>query len=143
MNIRSVGASHTMANLPAAGMKSMGMFLGIEGCDASRLEEAFEMITTRRFGKMHITPKVKHVKEDDASKTNILDLNIKENTLTTTSHLCAIVRDFDGELNMQEITAFMQKNLYTSLPEPLREKAETANWPATLVWLGGVPDEHC
>jgi len=41
-----------MANLPARGMKSMGMHMGFDGHDASKLEEALQVVDTRKFGRM-------------------------------------------------------------------------------------------
>jgi len=65
-----------MVNIPAA-TTSLGMFLNVEGCDAHRLEEAFDAIQQHKFGQMRDMPKVNVVKEDDPSNTNMFDLNIK------------------------------------------------------------------
>ena len=96
--------------------------MGFDGHDASKLEEALQVVDTRKFGRQRQIPKPVVVKADDPTKTDILDLNIKESCLATTTHLFDVVLDFEGVLNMDEITTCMRTNMYTSLPEPLCEK---------------------
>lgn len=47
-----------MANLVAAGMKSLGEFLGHQNMDSKRIEEAFTLVEHMRIASIVSSPKV-------------------------------------------------------------------------------------
>ena len=106
-------------------MKLLGINTGIEGYnDANRVLEACSVVETKKFGTFQSKPAASTVNNDNPEKTHILDLNLEPLKPTKVMHLLDLHDNFEGNLNMDAITALMKDNAYMNLPEPLKPTEE-------------------
>lgn len=115
-----------MANLPALGMKSLGEFMGIEGVDASLIQEAYDSIQNRKMKQTTSVQKVLLESDNRQDEpTRVIDLNIKDmSDAAAGRHIIDVVHDFEGELPVPDIISKLKANDYKGLPPPLCEKSE-------------------
>jgi hypothetical protein len=110
-------------NLLAAGVESLGEFMGVVGRDASKLIHAYDATQTRviHLATARSSIFVKDVKDED-STTSVLDLPLCEATQSRATHLFDIVRGFEGDLDLDKIKPLMKAKAFDQLPIPLRPK---------------------
>ena len=97
-----------MANLVAGGMKPLSINTGIEGYnDANRVQEACSVAEPRKLGTFQSKPVASTANDDNPEKTHILDLNLEPLKTTEVMHLLDLHENFEGNVNMDAITALM------------------------------------
>ena len=86
-----------MANLAAFAMKSLGVNLGLEGANSSRIEEAFALVEGKKIVSTlgHI-PNVITMPHSTPDKTGVLDLNLTSATFTTGAHLIDGIPEYEA-----------------------------------------------
>ena len=78
LTVRQPLACPTMANLPAAGMKSLAEFLGIPDANSCRVHEAFDAVKDRKIFQSTKVEKVLINEYLPPDQSRIIDLNIRE-----------------------------------------------------------------
>ena len=126
LTVRQPLACPTMANLHAAGMKSLAEFLGRPDANSCRVHEAFDAVKDRKIFQSTKVEKVLINEYFPPDQSRIIDLNIRELGTKPVSHVIDVIQEWHGELNIEQVIAALKSNTYNALPEPFSEKSEVA-----------------
>ena len=113
-----------MANLEAGGMKSLGESYQIAGSSNARIVEAW---TNTERSKIFASTNVQRVVNLDESKpdcTRPVDMNLCELQAANGKHLIDVMLEYQGQLDVNDIVAKVQRNKYNELPPPFCSKSE-------------------
>ena len=99
-----------MADLRAAGMKSLGEWMCLHGENSSRAHDAFDKVQPLTpSAVMAREPRLIKVSPARPDKTRILDLSIHElGSRTSTGHLIDLIVDHEGPLEIATL-----KNMFS------------------------------
>ena len=104
-------------------MKALGEHLQHEGANSNRIHEAFTHTEHMKIINLD-EPKIVKPLPDAPDITDIDDLNVKPADLTIATHLIDIIRDYEGNLDIADVTAKLKNNEYADLPRPLNQKLD-------------------
>ena len=119
-----------MANLPAAGMKSLGERLGLDGWSNERINVAYEAIAEFQMRHHTSVQMVSLPGDPPVRNTRAMDLNIKQVSPDNESklsgiHLFDIITNYEGApLPKEQVVQMMRGNAYKELPPPLCAKED-------------------
>ena len=121
-----------MANMLAGGMVALGVDMETEGRDSAKMRKSYDAVKELR-PRTELQPKYhpRLIGEGprvlDDAKVDILDFPIRfaSRTVKESKHLIDIIREHEGDFDIEAIKTLMDANNYAALPAPLCPKQAT------------------
>ena len=115
-----------MANMLAGGMVALGVEMETEGRDSAKMRKSYDAVKELR-PRTELQPKYhpRLIGEGprvlDDAKVDILDFPIRfaSRTLKESKHLIDIIREHEGDFDIEAIKTLMDTNNCAALPAPL------------------------